>query len=302
MDDGFYFHTNEYKTNDNLNMRLERVEDRNLQNFMLHFGILILSTLQTLSGQNFNRARRSHSLCVEEQVVIALRFYASGSFHQVVGDNIGVDKSTVSDVVKAVSITLASLASQPSASSYFWGTCPILLGLSTALVYIQAPHEREWEYVNRKGRHSMNIEGAFAVCGLALYKQLQNNQPDGIILRDSAYPLIPWLMTPFLAPNTPEYTCLNTANCKTRCAIERLNGVVKRCFACLNYLRVEPQGTCNIILAFIVLTISVPSVMSLSVMMIYDAPEPVENSDTPAAVSQNERVTGHAIRKAIVRN
>ena len=58
------------------------------------------------------RTHRSHSLSVEEQVLIALRFYASGTFYQVVGDNIGVDKSTVSDVVKVVSIALASLVNQ----------------------------------------------------------------------------------------------------------------------------------------------------------------------------------------------
>lgn len=40
---------------------------------------------------------------VEEQVFISLCFYAFGSFYQVVGDSIDVDKPTVSTVVKAVS-------------------------------------------------------------------------------------------------------------------------------------------------------------------------------------------------------
>ena len=35
--------------------------------------------------------------------------------------------------------------------------------------------------------------------------------------------------------------------CSRVCAIERLNGVLKRCFACLKYLRTEPQRACNII-------------------------------------------------------
>ena len=38
------------------------------------------------------RTRSSHSLSVEEQVLIGLCFYASGTFYQVVGDHIGVDK------------------------------------------------------------------------------------------------------------------------------------------------------------------------------------------------------------------
>nr|XP_055029757.1 putative nuclease HARBI1 [Misgurnus anguillicaudatus] len=95
------------------------------------------------------RTRRSHSLSVEQQVLIGLRFYASGTFYQVVGDNIGVDKSTVSDVVKAVSIALASLVNQfvslpkdvqiaQTKHKFFllWGTFPILLGLVTALMCI----------------------------------------------------------------------------------------------------------------------------------------------------------------------
>ena len=87
-----------------------------LKNCMLDFalGMLILGSLQTLSGQSFKnqRTQRSHSLSVEEQVLIGLRFYASGTFYQVVGDSIGVNKSTVSDVLKAVSIALASLVNQ----------------------------------------------------------------------------------------------------------------------------------------------------------------------------------------------
>ncbi|KAK0138526.1 putative nuclease HARBI1 [Merluccius polli] len=38
---------------------------------------------------------RSHALTVEEQVLIALRFYASGSFYEVIGDGLAVRKSAV---------------------------------------------------------------------------------------------------------------------------------------------------------------------------------------------------------------
>ena len=102
-------------------------------------------------------------------------------------------------------------------------------------------------------------------------------------------------MTPFLAATTPAQARLNTAQCKTRCAIERLNGVLKRRFACLNYLRVEPQGACNIILACIVLhniatTCNVPLCDD-----VYDAPEPVEEPDQPLAFCQNEGLTGRVL-------
>ena len=47
--------------------------------------------------------RRKHALPPLQQVLIAPRFYASGSFLQVIGDTAGVDKSTVSRVVTNVS-------------------------------------------------------------------------------------------------------------------------------------------------------------------------------------------------------
>ncbi|KAJ8273395.1 hypothetical protein GJAV_G00101130 [Gymnothorax javanicus] len=56
-----------------------------------------------------HRTQRSHGLSVEDRILIALRFYACGTFYQVVGDYMGVAKSAVCDVVKDVSIALASL-------------------------------------------------------------------------------------------------------------------------------------------------------------------------------------------------
>uniref|UniRef100_A0A3P9LD24 DDE Tnp4 domain-containing protein n=1 Tax=Oryzias latipes TaxID=8090 RepID=A0A3P9LD24_ORYLA len=205
------------------------------------------------------RTRRSHSLSVEQQVLIGL-----------------LDKSTVSDVVKAVSIALDSLVNQfvsfpndvqiaQTKHKFFTlGNMPNTVGvIDCTHVHIQAPHEGDWEYINRKGRRSINIQlvgdadliitncvvkwpgsvhDARILRESALYRELQTNRPDGIILGDSAYPLLPWLITPFLAASTPAQARFNTAHCKTRCATERLNGILKRRFA-----------SCNIILACIVL-------------------------------------------------
>ncbi|KAK9980269.1 hypothetical protein ABG768_013645 [Culter alburnus] len=59
-----------------------------------------------------HQTQRSHALSVEEQCFIALHFYACGTFYQVIGDNIGVRNSTVSNVVKAMSVALGSLIKQ----------------------------------------------------------------------------------------------------------------------------------------------------------------------------------------------
>uniref|UniRef100_A0A8C7WRW6 DDE Tnp4 domain-containing protein n=1 Tax=Oryzias sinensis TaxID=183150 RepID=A0A8C7WRW6_9TELE len=190
------------------------------------------------------RTRKSHSLTVEQQVLIGL----------------------IGDVVKAVSIALASLVNQfvsfpndvqiaqTKHKFFILGNMPNNIGfIDCTHVHFQAPHERDWEYINRKGRRSINIQlvgdadliitncvvkwpgsvhDARILRESALYRQLQTNRPHGIILGDSAYPLLPWLITPFLAASTPAQARFNTAHYKTRCAIERFNGVLKRRFAC----------------------------------------------------------------------
>lgn len=194
---------------------------------------------------------------MEEQVLIALRFYASVTFYQVVGDNVGVDKSTVINLVKALSIALANLVNQfvslpkndqiaqTKHKFFLLGNMPNTIGVNNCThVHIQAHHEWDWEYINRKGKCSINIQlvgdadliitncvvkwpgsvhDARILRDSAVYRELQTNRPDGIILGDSAYPLLPWLMTPFLAATTPAQARFNTAHCKTRCAIEHLN-------------------------------------------------------------------------------
>ena len=63
--------------------------------------------ITNLVGGDFSRnTRRNHALTPLQQVLIALRFYASGSFLQVIGDTFGVDKSTVSRVITDVSRAL----------------------------------------------------------------------------------------------------------------------------------------------------------------------------------------------------
>ncbi|KAJ4935322.1 hypothetical protein JOQ06_016858, partial [Pogonophryne albipinna] len=103
-------------------------------------------------------------------------------------------------------------------------------------VHIQAPRQREWEYVNRKGRHSINVQLvgdadlAITNCVVRwpgsvhdarifresrLFTEFQTNRPDGVILADSAYPLLPWVMTPFPTANTPSQKRYNNAHGRT---------------------------------------------------------------------------------------
>ena len=119
------------------------------------------------------KTNRNHPLSPLQQVLIALRFYASGSFLQVVGDTVGVDKSTVSRVVTNVSLALAAKqqdyikwpkeqqeVSNAKAAFYQRGRFPCVIGcVNGTHIRIQAPNENEHNYVNRLGFHSINVQG-----------------------------------------------------------------------------------------------------------------------------------------------
>ena len=66
----------------------------------------ILFITNLVAGDISRNTRRNHALTPLQQVLIALRFYASGSFLQVIGDTFGVDKLTVSRVITDVSRAL----------------------------------------------------------------------------------------------------------------------------------------------------------------------------------------------------
>ncbi|XP_061166258.1 putative nuclease HARBI1 [Saccostrea echinata] len=234
---------------------------------------------------------RSHSLSTELQILIALRFYASGSFLQVLGDTTGVDKSTVSRIVLKVSQSLVSLAPRfikwpadeelTSIKSEFLKLAgfPVVIGcIDGTHARIQGPSENEPAFVNRKGYHSINVQ---AICDNAgkftnivarwpgsthdshifnmsgIKQDIERNFRsinDGIILGDSGYACKPYLMTPYLRPSSQAEERFNTAHSKTRVAIERKFGWWKRRFHVLHSeIRMKPERVCTIIGACAVL-------------------------------------------------
>jgi len=126
------------------------------------FGRESIMHITDLLAEDLRRkTQRNHPISALQQVLIALRFYASGSFLQVIGDTIGVDKSTVSRVVTNVSLALVAKQQQyikwPKDQQ---GKFPCVIGcVDGTHIRIQAPHENENGYVNRKGFHSINVQG-----------------------------------------------------------------------------------------------------------------------------------------------
>ena len=84
--------------------------------------------------------------------------------------------------------------------------------------------------------------------------KLRNGALDGILLRDSGYACRAYLLTPILNPKNAGDVRYNTAHRRTRCAIERCFGLLKRRFPCLQLgLRTALANTLVIIVATAVL-------------------------------------------------
>lgn len=117
--------------------------------------------------------RRKTSLTVEEKVMIALRFFASGSHLQVIGDTMGHDKAKISRVIRQVADALVEMKDTfikwpqtpeklNSIKNGFYQKAgfPNVVGcIDGTHVPIQAPVDDEPSFVNRKGFHSINVQG-----------------------------------------------------------------------------------------------------------------------------------------------
>lgn len=113
---------------------------------------------------------RSHSLSVSDQVEIALRFYACGTFQSVVGDSMKVKQPTVSRIVRRVTDALLNhardLISWPTLEQQHVQAAkfaqqrrmPNVLGCvdGTHVRLVNRPHIHEEAYINRKQYHSIN--------------------------------------------------------------------------------------------------------------------------------------------------
>ena len=140
------------------------------------FGRESIEFLSELLRDDLERdTSRNHALSTTVQVLVALRFFASGSFLQVIGDTLGLSKSSVSRIIGQVSLALAqkqrNFIKWPSTEEeilqnkrgfFTKGGFPGVIGcVDGTHIKIQAPHENKNDFVNRKGFHSINEQ---AIC------------------------------------------------------------------------------------------------------------------------------------------
>ena len=236
---------------------------------------------------------RNHAIPGMMQIFCALRYYASGSFYAVLGDSMGIHKSTVSRIVGRVTMALCRLSSRfikfpterveivaTKQKFYEIAGFPNIIGaIDGTLISILKPTQRENLYVSRKGGHSLNV---LATCNsdlvftnvVAKYPGSSNDSyiwsncnlrdsfetgrfGNGCLLGDSGFALSQHLLTPVLNPTTDAEERYNITHKRTRQVIERCFGLAKMRFRCIHkscgQLMFDPEKCCRIIIACCVL-------------------------------------------------
>uniref|UniRef100_A0A8W8KXB9 Putative nuclease HARBI1 n=1 Tax=Magallana gigas TaxID=29159 RepID=A0A8W8KXB9_MAGGI len=214
--------------------------------------------------------------------MLALRFYASGSFLEVIGDTMGFDKSTVSRAIDDVTNALIAKKDRfikwpnheeilKSKQNFFSrGGFPGVIGcIDGTHVRIQAPLEDEAFFVNRF--HSINVqaicdhEGKFInidaqwpgsthdshvfrtseVC--TFLEENHRVVEDVYLIGDSGYASSRFLITPYLHPVNLSEEAFNRVHCRTRNTVWRVFGWWKRRFSVLqSEIKMKPAKVCKI--------------------------------------------------------
>ena len=226
-----------------------------------------LQLVDTLTESLEYPTRKSKALPATLQICIALNFYATGSFQSEIAAIINVDQSTacrsIWRVTKALIENRGNMIRFPlnleNIKREFFeiaGLPRIVGAVDGTHVEIQRPPSNQYpdEYINRYGTHSINVQ---VLCDAScrfldvdaswpgsvhdsrIFMNSRINQIfaserlDGILLGDSGYRLLPYLLTPFLNPNTRPQELFNFSHKSSRVRIEMAIGQLKRRFSCL---------------------------------------------------------------------
>lgn len=248
----------------------------------------VIFWLTSLLADDLNSTKRSMALLPVQQILIALRYFATGTFQIVCGDCIGCKKQTARRSIWRATNALLNRRNQfimfpteqaaDNVKGMFYKVAKMsgVLGcIDGSHIRIQRPNLNEFQFVNRKFYHSINIQAICSANGQftnivaawpgschdsrilresGIASEFENGKHDGVLIGDSGYPCKPWLLTPFLKPKNLSEERYNRAHKKTRVIIEQAFGRWKRRFHSMHVeLRVQPSAACKLIVACCVL-------------------------------------------------
>ncbi|XP_056585856.1 putative nuclease HARBI1 [Triplophysa dalaica] len=247
----------------------------------------IAQLLNSIGPQLMRATKRNFALSPEIQLLSALRFYATGSFLQVLGDGLGLSKASVSRAVQAVTNALLPLAEEhiqfPASrqditeiQQYFLTHhhIPQVIGvIDGTLIPILTPSVDGHVYICRKGYAAINCQvicdhkslitdivarwpesthDSFMFTNSSVGQEAQNLQGQCRLLGDSGYPLRPYLFTPVANPMNNRETNFNEAHRVARSIVERTIGRWKMRFRAIHQssggLLFAPQKCCAVII------------------------------------------------------
>ncbi|XP_051175595.1 putative nuclease HARBI1 [Leptopilina boulardi] len=242
-------------------------------NFVVRFRITKVSVqniLQEIRHELEHATTRNHAISPMIQLLLSLRYYATGSFLMTVGDFSGVSKTSAFRIIHRVSAAIARLSrniiKMPSTQQeitsaqidfYSISHFPrIISALDCTHIKVQSFGGNQAElYRNRKGYFSLNVQctcdahlkftnivlrwpGSTHDSTIFNYSKLrarlENGEfGDGLVLADGGYALKPYLITPLPNLQTDAERLFNESQIRTRNPVERAFGVWKRRFPCL---------------------------------------------------------------------
>ncbi|XP_066583898.1 putative nuclease HARBI1 [Prorops nasuta] len=222
------------------------------------------------------------------QLLVTLRFMASGSFLISITDFCGISKSSAQRIVHKISTTIAEMydeyikfptdpndISKTEIENFkLPGFIPVIGAIDGFHVKIQSYGGGDSElFRNRKGFFSLNVQ-AIVNCKLQfldlvvrwpgsihdatifdnsqIKARFENGEfGNAILLGDSGYPCLPYLLTPLQNPESPGEVLYNESLIRTRSMVERCFGVFGKMFPILTIgsrLR-TPSKTMTLIIA-----------------------------------------------------
>ncbi|XP_066593366.1 putative nuclease HARBI1 [Prorops nasuta] len=226
------------------------------------------------------------------QLLVAIRFYATGCFLQVAADFCGISSKSAQLIVHRISPAIADLFNQyislPKTDEELMRTTKdnfLIAGMIRVIGAIDCVHVRIRSYGgedaelwrNRKGFFSLNVQcvvnshleimdlvvrwpGSTHDSTIFANSRLKHRFDhfecgNGILLGDRGYANHRYLITPLANPTTPAEILYNEAHIRTRNMVERCFGIWGRTFAVLTIGSrfTTPERTINVILATAVL-------------------------------------------------